>query len=595
MADCIFDENDCAHASKKHASQPSQPSQQQSQGSDGFQLPAVVDFANGERVVKGDAWNEIYRGCGEDAPLLRIEFPYSDEKQFYQGRKGHEHLVRLEVGEKKRFYEGRKDHEHLVKIEWAEEKQFYQGRKGHEALKRVEFDGGNRIEYYCGTKGEERKDSVEDKTSGELVKSFFCGPRNKEFLVMRELSDGTSQMFKGGPGNEVLTKTFYEDGSFDHEEESDDEEEESDDEECTFTDGCLCPGCLLDKENASANRLLNNLDVIKKDSHWGVSHTCLAQERRLEFRLRNARFANRESTNEASRLLRLLRKTRIHIKRQDRDDRETLAKREKQARLDFERKKRIEAEEVRRDIRRAAQKQQEKNEAIDAAVHRVASRAVANVIKFARIRDQETRLAAQKRLDSIRKLNRRVAIKEAETNRVTEERKQQALLQKQRQEKKQPNTKPTNSAGKARQVNVVECAPTNSAPEHPSQPKKDISPAPKREVAIDPSQQKKLAKEAKAERKEIRRVQCIHAANLLTRCARGFLTRQFIKREFKKAPPAKNNSNNRNSNECAICFEELFEPSAFNCGHVFCASCASRAVYCFVCDVEVTSRLRIYL
>ena len=520
-------------------------------------LLLAMDDATGERIVERiHGRKEIYQSWAKDAPLIRFEV--HNETEYFEGVKGEEHLVK------------------------------------------IEYEDGLFIEYYHGKRNEERKDSAEDRSSGELVKFFFCGPRHNEFLVMKELANGKTQHFEGTtPGHEIFVGTMNEDGSKDppSDEESDEENsyEESDDEEdCTNNVECECPGCLLDLENATANRVLNNLDKYIKNSEWEIM--LQDQELRLELRLKNARYASRQSTDEASSLLRLLRQTRIKIKRRHRDERETHTKRQKQARLDSERKKRIETEEARREVRRAAEVQKQKNATIDAAAHRVAANAVENIVKLARIRDQESRRVAQKRLENIRKLNRKVAIKDAEIRRVTEDRKHQALLQKQRQEKK-PTIKPENSAGKAR-VNSRCNAPTNSTPieHHPllPQPKKGIPPTPKKEVEIDfVVEGKKIAKEEKAERKERRRVQCSRAASLLTRCAHDFLARKFAKRE--RAKQEKLTKSNKFYRECAICFEELICPEAFNCGHVFCASCASRAAMCFICDAEITSRLRIFL
>ena len=48
--------------------------------------------------------------------------------------------------------------------------------------------------------------------------------------------------------------------------------------------------------------------------------------------------------------------------------------------------------------------------------------------------------------------------------------------------------------------------------------------------------------------------------------------------------------------ECSVCLEAMTNPIAFNCGHIFCATCSEKATHsCFLCQQPITGRIRLFV
>ena len=172
---------------------------------------------------------DYFQGLKGTERLVQRDEPLDGTKQFFQGRRGQESLIRFEYqsGEIE-HYRGPRNEEHRVLEERDNgEKRFYHGARGEERLVRIEHEDGGKDFFngpderlvrrdlpdgskwfYTGEAGEERKYALE--ADGDRI--LYKGPSGEERKVAERLASGTENYYKGAAGEERLVRSEHANG-----------------------------------------------------------------------------------------------------------------------------------------------------------------------------------------------------------------------------------------------------------------------------------------------------------------------------------------------------------------------------------------------
>ena len=119
-------------------------------------MPSMPNMPTDSRIFPNQAFDEDVKTTYIQGRLVLAEFR-SGAKEFYEGERGDEHMVRMELPNgTTRFFEGEYGAEREVRRELPDgTKWFYEGGKGAERMVRREFRKAHK-EFYEGGKGAER-------------------------------------------------------------------------------------------------------------------------------------------------------------------------------------------------------------------------------------------------------------------------------------------------------------------------------------------------------------------------------------------------------------------------------------------------------